>query len=135
MNKAPAVHFPKMFRRPLHRLATAFFVVMSLLFAQLAMASYSCPAEGQAVAMVASGMPCEGMDKAQPARCHEHATSAPQSFEAVKLPVATLPMVVQVLELPLVLDAADAVMTPFAATPEARPPPDPVFLATLRLRV
>ncbi len=125
-------------RRPLNRLAAAFFVVMSLLFSQLAMASYSCPAEGQApamTAMVASGMPCEGMDKAQPARCHEHSTSAPQSFEAVKLPVATLPMVVQVLELPLVLDAADAVMTPFASTPEARSPPDPVFLTTLRLRV
>lgn len=127
-----------MLRRPHQRLTAAIFVVMSLLFSQLAMASYKCPVEGQAAAMaamVASGMPCEGVDKAQPALCHEHSASAPQSFEAVKLPVATLPMVVQVLEFPLVLDAADAVMAPFAATPEARPPPDPVFLSTLRLRV
>ena len=127
-----------MLRRPVPRLTAAFFVVLSLLFSQLAMASYSCPAEVNAAAMAgmaASGMPCAGMDKAQPALCHEHSTSAPQSFEAVKLPVASLPMVVQVLELPFVLDAADAFMTPFASTPEARPPPDPLFLSTLRLRV
>ena len=127
-----------MLRRPVHRLTAAFFVVVSLLFSQLAMASYNCPAEVNAAAMAdmaASGVPCDGMDTAQPALCHEHSASAPQSFEAVKLPVASLPMVVQVLELPLVLDAADAVLAPFAATPEARPPPDPLFLSTLRLRV
>ena len=127
-----------MLRRPIHRLTAAIFVVMSLLFSQLAMASYSCPAEVKAAAMAemaASGMPCDGMDKAQPALCHEHSTGAPQSFEAVKLPVASLPMVVQVLELPFVLDAADAATAPFASTPEARPPLDPLFLSTLRLRV
>jgi len=127
-----------MLHRRAHRLTTAFFVVLSLLFSQLAMASYSCPAEAQAAAMAemaASGMHCDGMDEAQPALCHEHSTSAPQSFEAVKLPVASLPMVVQVLELPFALDADHAVATPFASTPEARPPPDPLFLYTLRLRV
>ena len=127
-----------MLRRTLHRLTAAFFVVMSLLFSQLAMASYSCPAEAHSAAMAEmarSGVPCDSLDKAQPALCHEHSTSAPQSFEAVKLPVALLPMVVQVLELALVLDAADAVVRPFASTPEARPPPQPLFLSTLRLRV
>jgi hypothetical protein len=86
-----------MLRHRTHRLTTALFVVLSLLFSQLAMASYSCPAEAQASAMAgmaASGMHCDGMDKAQPALCHEHSTSAPQSFEAVKLPAASLPMVV-----------------------------------------
>ena len=127
-----------MFRRPLHRLAAAFFVVMSLLFSQLAMASYSCPAQVKAAAMTemaASGMPCDGMDKAQPALCHEHSTGTPQSFEAVKLPVVSLPMVIQVLQLPLILDATESAAIPPAATPEARPPPEPLFLATLRLRV
>jgi hypothetical protein len=127
-----------MLRRPLHRLTAAFFVVMSLLFTQLAMAGYSCPAEARAAAMAemaSSGMTCDSMDTAQPALCHQHSTSAPQSFEAIKLPVASLPMIVQALELPLVLDAADAVPTPFASTPEARPPPHPLFLSTLRLRV
>ena len=127
-----------MLRRPLHRLATALFVVMSLLFSQLAMASYNCPAAAAPAAMaamMATGAPCDGMDTAQPARCHQQATGAPQSFEAVKGPVPSLPMVIHVLQLPLVLDAAEAVAIPAADTPEARPPPDPLFLSTLRLRV
>ena len=127
-----------MLRRPVHRLAAALLVVMSLLFSQLAMAGYSCPAAAQPAAMagmMASATPCDGMDAAQPALCHQQASSAPQSFEAVKLPVPSLPMVIQVLQLPLVLDTAEAVALPVADTPEARPPPDPLFLATLRLRV
>jgi hypothetical protein len=127
-----------MLRRPLHRLSAALLVVMTLLFSQLAMANYICPAAAQSAAMagmMATGAPCDGMDTAQPALCHQHATGAPQSFEAVKLPVPSLPMVIQVLQLPRVLDAAEAVATPPADTPEARPPPDPLFLSTLRLRV
>jgi hypothetical protein len=127
-----------MLRRPIHRLTAALFVVMSLLFSQLAMASYSCPAAVKPVAMagmMATGAPCDGMDTAQPALCHQQATSAPQSFEVAKVPVPSLPMVIQVLQLPLVLDAAEAVAIPPADTPEARPPPDPLFLSTLRLRV
>jgi len=127
-----------MHRRHAFRLTTAFFVVLSLLLSRLAMASYSCPAEPQAAAMAAmaaSGMPCAGMDKAQPALCHAHSTNAPQSFESLKLPVASPPTVVQVLDVPPVLDGADAVATPFASTHEARPPPNPLFLSTLRLRV
>ncbi len=127
-----------MLRRPAHRLAAALFVVMSLLFSQLAMANYSCPAEAKPAAMaemMAKGTSCDGMDTAQPALCHQQAAGVPQSFEAVKVPVPSLPMVIQVLQLPLVLDAAEAGAIPQADTPEARPPPDPLFLATLRLRV
>jgi hypothetical protein len=123
-----------MLRRPVHRLTAALFVVLSLLFSQLAMANYNCPAVAKSAAM-AKGAPCDGMDTAQPTLCHQQATSAPQSFEAVKVPVPSLPMVIQVLQLPLVLGAAGAVAIPAADTPEARPPPDPLFLATLRLRV
>jgi len=127
-----------MLRRPIHRLTTTLFVAMALLFSQLALANYSCPVAAQSAAMAqmaAAGMHCDGMDQAQPALCHEHATSAPQSFEAVKLPQPSLPMVIQVLQLPVVRDAAEAVAIPPADTLEARPPPDPLFLATLRLRV
>ena len=127
-----------MLRRPLHRLAAALFVVMSLLFSQLAMANYVCPAAAQPAdmaGMMATGAPCDGMDTAQPALCHQQAASAPQSFEAVKVPVPSLPMVIQVLQLPLVMDVAEAVAIPPADTPEAKPPPDPLFLSTLRLRV
>jgi hypothetical protein len=127
-----------MLRRPIHRLAAALFVATSLLFSQLAMANYSCPAAAKPAAMaemMARGAPCDGMDTAQPALCHQQATSAPQSFEAVKVPAPSLPMVIQVLHLPLILDAAETVAIPPADTPEARPPPAPIFLATLRLRV
>jgi hypothetical protein len=121
-----------------HRLTTAFFVVLSLLFSQLALANYVCPGEAEAAAMaemMASGEPCEGMDEAQPALCFQHAAGAAQSFEAVKVPAPSLPMVVQVLVLPLVLDTMQASALPEALAPETRPPPDPLFLSTLRLRV
>ena len=127
-----------MFRRSVHRLTTTFFVVVSLLFSQLALANYVCPQQQDAAAMaemMASGTPCEGMDMDQPALCAEHSSGAPQSFETVKVPTVSVPMVVQVLELPLELEAAAARAVPVAATPEAQPPPDPLFLSTLRLRV
>jgi hypothetical protein len=127
-----------MARRSLHRLTTTFFVVLSLLFSQLALASYVCPGRSDAeamAAMMAAGQPCAGMDPAQPALCHQHAAGSAQSFEAVKLPALSQPVIVQVLELPLVLDASEAVAVPMAATPQARPPPTPLFLSTLRLRV
>ena len=117
---------------------TALFVVMSLLFSQLALAAYVCPEETDLAAMaetMASGEPCEGMDPVQPALCAEHSAGTAQSFEPIKLPTPSLPVVVQVLELPLVLDAVAASTIPKVARPEARPPPDPLFLSTLRLRV
>lgn len=127
-----------MTHRPALRLVTAFVVALSLLFSQLALAAYVCPQEADAeamAAMMASGMPCEGMDADQPALCAEHSAATPQSFEAVKVPTPSAPAIVQVLALPLVLDAAQAVTPRSTAQPEARPPPEPVFLATLRLRV
>jgi hypothetical protein len=123
-----------MLRHRLHRLTTAFCVVVSLLFSQLALANYVCPEQTE-VAVMASGMPCEGMDMDQPALCAEHSSSAPQSFESAKAPTPSLPMIVQVLDLPFALDACAARAVPLAATPEAQPPPDPLFLSTLRLRV
>ena len=127
-----------MVRRRLHRLVTTFSVVVSLLFSQLALARYVCPGQSNAVAMaemVAAGQPCDGMDEAQPTLCHQHSASASQSFEAVKLPVAALPVLVQVRVVPPALGTQDAAVQPFAATPAARPPPGPLFLSTLRLRV
>jgi hypothetical protein len=127
-----------MLRRRALRLATAFLTVVSLLFAQLALANYACPGESGTAAMaeaMAAGAPCEGMDTAQPVLCFQYASDAAQSFEAVKLPAPTLPALVQVLRLPLVLEAAEARALPVAATVEAQPPADPLFLSTLRLRV
>lgn len=127
-----------MCRRSLHRRMTAFFVVLSLLFSQLALANYVCPGAADAVAMaemMAAGEPCEGMDSAQPVLCHQHAADAAQSFEAVKLPAAFPPAIVQVLVRPLVPQAQAALAPAASAATDGRPPPDPVYFSTLRLRV
>jgi hypothetical protein len=127
-----------MFRHPPHRIAVAFFVVFSLLCSQWALASYVCPAEGSPAVvakMMASAHPCVIADKARPALCHEHSAGTAQSFEAAKLPTPSLPALVQVLEMPLVMVASEATAVPVTSTSEFRPPPDPIFLSTLRLRV
>ena len=127
-----------MHRNFFHRLSTTLVVVLSLLFSQLALANYACPAQADAAAMaarMASGQPCDGMDKAQPSLCHQHGADASQTFEAAKVPAPTLPMLVQVLELPIVLDAGEAISAPAGATREPQPPPEPLYLATFRLRV
>jgi Flp pilus assembly protein CpaB len=124
-----------MLRRRSHRITTTVLVVLSLLFSQLALAGYVCPqqADTRAVAaMMEAGIPCEGMDPQQPVLCHQHAADAGKSFEAVKLPTVSLPAIVQVLELPRVPEARTVLPT---ASYEALPPPDPLFLSTLRLRV
>lgn len=85
--------------------------------------------------MMAGSEPCTGMDEQQPVLCQQHAADPGKVIEAVKLPSVSLPAVVQEFVLPLVLGAQVAGAVPVAATPEARPPPAPVFLSTLRLRV
>ena len=131
-----------MFRRRLHRrfhrLSTALFITLSLLFSQLALAAYVCPVKADAEAMAAmmeAGAPCDGMDEQQPLLCHQHAADPGKTFEVAKVPVASLPAIVQVLELPLVLDELALQAGQVTATSAARPPPDPIFLSTLRLRV
>jgi hypothetical protein len=124
-----------MLRRRLRRRITAFFAVLSLLFSQLALAQYVCPQQADAeamAAMMAAGTPCDGMDTQQPVLCHQHAADPGKTFEAVKLPTLSVPAVVQVLELPPVREIP---AFPPTASSEARPPPDPLFLSTLRLRV
>lgn len=127
-----------MIRHRARRLATAFIAVLSLLFSQLALASYVCPGQPDVAAMAAmaeAGVPCEGMDSEQPVLCFQYAADAAQTFEAVKVPVAGQPAVVQVLELPLAPGDRAARAVPPPAPLEARPSPGPLFLATLRLRV
>lgn len=80
------------------RLIAAFLALVSMLFVQLAMASYACPhmpagGNGAPAAMSAgiahSGMVgCDGMDAAQPALCHAHAhgDTAKQALDKPELP-------------------------------------------------
>ena len=128
-----------MTRRTARRTLTALVAVFSLLFAQLALARYACPAQSGAAAMramVEAGMPCEGLDAAQPALCHRHSADPAQSPGVLKLPAPTAPALLQVITHPLFCAIEPALRAvPVAATFEARPPPDPLFLATLRLRV
>ena len=123
--------------RSLHRCVTAVLVVISLLFSQLALASYVCPGMSDAAAMaemMAAGEPCEGMDAAQPVLCHQHSADMSLSFEPVKVAAPTLPAVLHVLVVPSVL-ASEGQLLPPRVHPEERPPPDPVYLETRRLRV
>lgn len=120
------------------RLTTTFAVVLSLLFSQLALADYVCPARADAsamAAMMAAGAPCDGMDPAQPVLCHQQSAAAAQTFEAAELPVASLPRVVHVVVLPPAVDPVDAQALPAMSGIDTGPPPDPLFLSTLRLRV
>jgi hypothetical protein len=125
-------------RRSLHRCLTAFVTVVSLLFSQLALANYVCPGQADmamAAEMAASGERCEGMDMVQPVLCHQHAANAGQTFEVIKVVSPSLPAVIQVLVMVPVVDTASAVGVLRLASAEAQPPPDPLFLSTLRLRV
>ena len=126
--------------RNTRRLSTTILVLLALLFSQLALANYVCPTglTGEQVTMeMAPGEPCEGMapDQDQPVLCHQHSINVPQSFEPAQVPAVSLPAVVQVLAVPLVLDALASEAAATAVVGQARPPPDPLFLATLRLRV
>lgn len=135
----PAATLPViMFRRAAFRLRTTVLVVLALLFAQMALASYVCPtaASAEPAAMeMAPGESCEGMvqDEGRPALCHQHCNGAPQVTDLVKLPVVSLPAIVHVVVLPLLLASAQALGP--AAQAQPQPPPDPVFFSTLRLRV
>lgn len=97
-----------------------------------------CPGQPDLAAMaemMADGEPCDGMDETQPVLCHQYASGAAQTFEAIKLITPSQPALVQVLILPPVPLVEVTALAPITARPEPRPPPDPLFLATLRLRV
>lgn len=117
---------------------TIVLLVVSLLFSQVALANYLCPSASALPAeseTMAAGMPCEGMDATQPTLCHQHAADFGQVVQPAQVVAASLPAIVQVLFVPLFICADDAVAIPQASTAEAQPPPDPIFLSTLRLRV
>ena len=129
-----------MSRTKARRFPTIFLLVVSLLFSQLALANYVCPGAtepGPGVMEMAPGEPCEGMaaEQEQTVLCYQHCTDAPQSFDGMKLPSLSVPVVVQVLLVPLTVDAAAQEASLFADAGQGQPPPEPVFLSTLRLRV
>lgn len=117
---------------------TVALIVLSLLFSQLTLAAYVCPAKADPASMsetMTAAMPCQGADAAQPGLCHQHAADAARLFELAQAASPSLPAVIQVLLIPASPDLNDAAAMPPAAVAEVRPPPDPIFLSTLRLRV
>ena len=63
---------------------TVVFVILSLLFSQLALAAYVCPVEANPAGMaemMAAGMPCDGVGAAQPGLCHQHGVDLQRLFE------------------------------------------------------
>ena len=133
-----------MTRRTIQRLTITLWVVLSLLFSQLALANYVCPptAEAQSEAMalaMARGEPCESMsmerDVGQPVLCHQHCLNAPQSLDSPQIPGVSLPLALWVLVVPLLTEATEDIAVLRAEVGQTRPPPDPIFLSTLRLRV
>ena len=124
--------------RPSQRRTVTFFVLAAMLCAQAALASYVCGgsvAAGTMAAKMSAGEPCDGMDSAAPALCHQRAADTSQSFEAAKVATASLPAIVHELVLPSLREVDLPQGVPASTAPELHPPPDPVFLSTLRLRV
>jgi len=78
------------------RFLAALIALVGMLFAQLAVAGYACPAHqagmtsGSAVPLASASnqaMPgCEQMDSDQPSLCHAHAQGASQSLDKPELP-------------------------------------------------
>ena len=132
-----------MSRRATQRLTITLWVLVSLLFSQLALANYVCPptaaAQSEAMALsMARGEPCDSMamerDVGQPVLCHKHCLSAPQSSDFPPAPAVSLPLALWVLVVPLLTEATEDIAVLRAEVGQTRPPPDPLFLSTLRLR-
>jgi hypothetical protein len=128
-------------RGPFHRCTTALLLVISLLFSQLVLAGYVCPAASGPESMqsmearMAAGEPCKEAGPVQPVLCHQHATNAAQAVDPLKAATPSLPSLIQVLALPALDLSAEAQGLPLSAEPEVHPPPGPLFLSTLRFRV
>ncbi len=84
-----------MTRNRRHRLITVLFVLVNLLFMQLAVASYACPGAASKVVEVTSmaeaGTPCAestrlSMDDAQPNLCQAHCQTGQQTADKFELP-------------------------------------------------
>ena len=95
------------------RLFTVLVVLVSLLFMQFAVASYSCPGAASRASKMAemtqAGMPCaevmalgkQGMDDEQPTLCHAHCKAEQQSADTYQAPaLVALPVLAPGFTLP-----------------------------------
>jgi hypothetical protein len=81
------------------RLLTAIVAIFSMLFMQLAVASYACPGESPArlngvtaaTAMAGDMANCDGTDPAQPTLCHSYVHGEATKQSLAKTPVPDVP--------------------------------------------
>lgn len=101
------------------RLVTVMFSLWALLFAQTALAGYTCPGTAKAAQvaeMAQAGMPCaesmsRAMDDEQPGLCHAHCQAAQQSADNYQVPtLATLAELGAVLTVTLSASADDPLL-------------------------
>jgi hypothetical protein len=112
---------------PSTRLITALLMLVSLLYAQLAVAAYACPLQSgaptkaaMAVASMAEMPGCTemGMDKSRPALCGAHCDAGHQSADTPAAPVVA-PFIPCALE--LVLPPLAQAAAAFASASESLP--------------
>ena len=140
---AKAVHlllYAMLVAQPVLGLLTAWTDGKQILlpFTGVVLPALMAPSEAMALSM-ARGEPCDSMamerDVGQPVLCHQHCLNAPQSLDSPQVPVVSLPAALWVLVVPLLTEATEDIAVLRAEVGQTRPPPDPVFLSTLRLRV
>ena len=136
-----------MFSRHIHRMITNLFVVLALLFSQLALANYVCPRPDNAADMSAMdmtpGQPCETM-AVETANGPEPAGSVPPALRQGAAIVRPRQRAQREFADGYAgrswsrcfwIAAAGETRLFSPRIGPARPPPDPLFLSTLRLRV
>ena len=97
------------------RLITVFLALFSLLFMQLAVASYACPGAqssrvAEVAAMAEAGMPCAEtmslrMDDEQPHLCQAHCQASQQTADKYELPALASAAVADIAYTPFIAPA------------------------------
>ena len=80
------------------RTVSAVLALIAVLFAQLSVAAYACPASAGPSA--ASSTACDDMDVAQPNLCEKHCHDDLQAGSAIAAPLAFTPSFVATIQLP-----------------------------------
>lgn len=121
--------FPSLFRH------VALFLVITVLSAGMAMASYVCPeVTTKAMAMQMEGVPCAGMDIEKPVHCAEHSADTEVSLEHHNAPPALAPFSHAVL-VRIVLSQPDTFARTLFPVEVPTLGADPPYLRTLRIRI
>jgi hypothetical protein len=102
------------------RIIAAIITIFSLLFTQLAVASYACPGMNTAnpaasATNVVKMADCANMDKDQPGLCHSHCEAGSQAADTPHAPLVQ-PFVAA--QLTVVLNEAESVFPSHALQPE-----------------